>query len=414
MQTTICVMVGKGSVNHNSRIFHAENTDPERSHLNTSYCNMPIKKVYTELFDEAVKKYNEKQTRSDRCINDYYEKIRSGKQEKPFHEIILQIGNCEDMGVKTENGQLAAKILDEFMQNFQNRNPNLKVFSAHLHMDEATPHLHIDFVPFITESSRGLFTRVSLKQALFAQGFKGGTRQDTEWNQWVHSEKQQLAKVMVKHDVQWEQKGTHEKHLSVLNYEKKMRTQEVEKLDGEITDRKINVLALEEKQFKLSENLDEIKDNLQTEKQKFEQFSAINQGLEKDLEKYNVDAEWQLPEPTAFTTAKSYKEKIVAPLIIKFKKVINALFSEFHRLNDTYDWVRNRVWQLEGQVSNLLENLERTESERNDLRKIEKDYKLIRKELGEEKTEDILAKAQQKQEQYNITNRRNRNYDYER
>ena len=47
-------------------------------------------------------------------------------------------------------------------------------------MDEATPHLHIDFVPFTTSSKRGLDTRVSLKQALAAQGFKGGSRGDTE------------------------------------------------------------------------------------------------------------------------------------------------------------------------------------------------------------------------------------------
>ena len=93
------------------------------------------------------------------------------------------------MGAKTQNGQLAKKILDEYMKGFQERNPNLKVFSAHLHMDEATPHLHIDFVPFTTGSKRGLDTRVSLKQALAAQGFKGRTRGDTEWNHWISAEK---------------------------------------------------------------------------------------------------------------------------------------------------------------------------------------------------------------------------------
>ncbi len=157
-------MTGKGSVNHNSRKFHAKNTDPERSCLNVEYCNENIKDVYHELFDEALARYNEKQTRSDRRIDDYYEKICSGKQEKPFHEIILQIGNKNDMGAKTEDGQLAAKILDEYMQDFQRRNPTLRVFSVHLHMDEATPHLHIDFIPYTTGSKRGLETRVSLKR----------------------------------------------------------------------------------------------------------------------------------------------------------------------------------------------------------------------------------------------------------
>lgn len=98
------------------------------------------------------------------------------------------------MGVKTAEGQRAAKILDEYMKGFQERNPTLRVFSAHLHMDEATPHLHIDFVPYITGSKRGLDTRVSLKQALSALGFKGGTRMETELNQWVAAEKQERAK----------------------------------------------------------------------------------------------------------------------------------------------------------------------------------------------------------------------------
>ena len=94
-------MTGNGSVNHNSRKFHAKNTDPERTHLNIDYCNENIKDVYYELFDEALARDNEKQTRNDHIIDDYYEKICSGKQEKPFHEIILQIGNKDDLGAKT-------------------------------------------------------------------------------------------------------------------------------------------------------------------------------------------------------------------------------------------------------------------------------------------------------------------------
>ena len=196
MQRTISAMVGKGSVNHNSRKFRAENVDGTRTHLNIDYCNENIKTVYHELFDEALERYNAKQIRSDRKIKDYYEKIRSSKQEKPFHEIILQVGGKGNMNADTENGELAKQILDEYYQGFQERNPQLRVFSAHLHMDEATPHLHIDFVPFTTGSKRGLDTRVSLKQALATQGFKGGSRGDTEWSQWIQSEKEQLAAVM--------------------------------------------------------------------------------------------------------------------------------------------------------------------------------------------------------------------------
>ena len=164
MKRTISARVGRGSVNHNTRKFHAKNTDPERSHLNITYCEENIKAVYHELFDEALARYNSKQTRVDRKIKDYYEKIRASKQEKTFHEIILQVGNKDDMHTGSDEGSLAVEILEEYMTGFRERNPQLRVFSAHLHMDEATPHLHIDFIPFTTGSKRGLETRVSLKQ----------------------------------------------------------------------------------------------------------------------------------------------------------------------------------------------------------------------------------------------------------
>ena len=99
-----------------------------RSHLNIDYCNEPIKKIYHELFDDALKRYNEKQTRADRRIENYYEKIRNSKQEKPFHELILQIGDKDNMSAESENGQLARQVLDEYYRGFQERNSNLKVF----------------------------------------------------------------------------------------------------------------------------------------------------------------------------------------------------------------------------------------------------------------------------------------------
>lgn len=252
-------MVGKGSVNHNSRKFKAENVDGSRTHLNIDYCNEPIKKIYHELFDEALKRYNEKQTRADRRIENYYEKIRNSKQEKPFHELILQIGDKENMSVESENGQLARQVLDEYYRGFQERNPNLKVFSAHLHMDEATPHLHIDFVPFTTGSNRGLDTRVSLKQALAAQGFKGGTRGDTEWNQWVSAEKSALAFVMERHGIEWEHKGTHEKHLSVLDYKKQERTAELEQLGAKIEEKQAEFNVLSERVLNYDDGLEKLR-----------------------------------------------------------------------------------------------------------------------------------------------------------
>ena len=205
MKRTISGMMGAGSLAHNRRAFIAENVDSDRTHLNVKYYDENLRKVYHELFDEAVERYNAVQKRNDRKITDYYEKIRQGKQEKLFHEMIIQIGNKDDMSSDTVEGVLAAKILDEYMKDFQQRNQSLRVFNCYLHMDEATPHLHIDFVPYISGwKGKGLDTKVSLKQALASLGFKGGTKHDSEWNQWINHEKEVLAGVMERHGIEWE------------------------------------------------------------------------------------------------------------------------------------------------------------------------------------------------------------------
>ncbi len=234
MERSISGMVGKGSLSHNNRDFFAENVDQSRSGGNITYCHENLRKTYDELFSTALERYNSKQKRSDRRIENYYEHIRNGKQEKLFQEAIFQIGNCKDTAVGTPEGKLAKEILIEFIHDFQERNPNLHVFSAHLHMDEATPHLHIDFVPFITGSSRGLDTRVSMKKALEVQGFKGGTREDTELNQWINSEKEVLSQVMERHGIEREKLGTHNEHLSVLEKKKEFRIQEIQELDSKL------------------------------------------------------------------------------------------------------------------------------------------------------------------------------------
>ena len=306
-------MRGKGSLTHNRRDFIAENVDSSRTPLNVEYRNEDIRTVYHELFDDALARYNEKQTRKDRIIDDYYEKIRAGKQEKLFEELIIQIGNKDDMNASSENGQLARQMLDEYMQSFQQRNPTLRVFSAHLHMDEATPHLHIDFIPFTTGSKRGLETRVSLKKALEALGFAGGTKSHTELNQWIGSEKQALASIMARHDIEWEQKGTHEEHLSVLDYKKQERSKEVAALETQIG-------ALQERTATAETMLSEKQEQL-------DDIAPILKNTEKFVRKYD-DPERLLPEAGMLESGKAFREKKALPILGKLLKYARSLFRE--------------------------------------------------------------------------------------
>ena len=313
MKRTISAMRGKGSLTHNRRDFIAENVDSSRTPLNVEYRNEDIRAVYHELFDDALARYNEKQTRKDRMIDDYYEKIRTGKQEKLFEELIIQIGNKDDMNATSENGQLARQMLDEYMQSFQQRNPTLRVFSAHLHMDEATPHLHIDFIPFTTGSKRGLETRVSLKKALEALGFAGGTKSHTELNQWIGSEKQALASIMARHDIEWEQKGTHEEHLSVLDYKKQERSKEVAVLETQID-------ALQEQTATAETMLSEKQEQL-------DDIAPILKNTEKFVRKYD-DPERLLPEVGMLESGKAFREKKALPILGKLLKYTRSLFRE--------------------------------------------------------------------------------------
>lgn len=412
-------MTGKGSVNHNSRKFHAKNIDSERSYLNVEYCNEDVKDVYHELFDEALVRYNEKQTRSDRKIDDYYDKICFGKQEKPFHEIILQIGDKDNMGATTENGQLAAKVLDEYMRDFQRRNPTLRVFSAYLHMDEATPHLHIDFVPYTTGSKRGLDTRVSLKQALSDLGFKGGTRSETELNQWVQHEKKQLAEIMLERGIEWEQKGTHEKHLSVLDFKKKERAKEVAELEAKkesLEEHNVAILETSEKWLgelenleqeihsaqKIREEADKKAEVAKKEAARYEKKLVEIAPMVKDMErfavKYSYDPEEVLPEAGTLESGKSYREKKAKPLIGKIITVLRAVYREYLSVSNRFEKLQDAYNREQDRNERLKNRLEEFLGENRELRTIATDFGRVRTVMGAEQVNAVIDRAKQQEQ----------------
>ena len=383
------------------------------------YCNENIRDVYHELFDEALAHYNEKQTRSDRRIDDYYEKIRSGKQEKPFHEIILQIGDRETMGAETEEGRLAAKILDEYMQDFQRRNPTLRVFSAHLHMDEATPHLHIDFVPYTTGSKRGLDTRVSLKQALSALGFKGGTRRETELNQWVAAEKQQLAAIMLENGIEWEQKGTHEKHLSLLDFEKQERAKEVAALEAQKVELEEHNVTMQEVNEKWLDQLESIEREISSayenrekaDKQanqakkkaaqyvkKLTEIAPMVKDMERFAEEYSADPDEVLPEAGTLETGKSYREKKAKPLIKNIVTVLRSVYRAYLDLSRRFSDMQRSYGRAWSKVNSLTARVEELWDENRMLRETLGDFERVKGALGQDTVETVVREERQREQ----------------
>ena len=419
-------MTGKGSLNHNSRKFHAKNTDPNRTHWNVEYCNEDIKDVYHELFDEALKRYNEKQTRKDRKIDDYYEKIRSGKQEKLFHEVIIQIGDKDNMGSEMMEGQLAAKILDEYMKGFQERNPALRVFAAHLHMDETTPYLHVDFVPYTTGSKRGLDTRVSLKQALSALGFKGGTRIETELNQWVAAEKQQLASIMLDHGIEWEQKGTHEKYLSLLDFEKQEHAKEAAALEVQKADLEEHNATMQEVNEKWLDHLKSIeqdmssareswkevdkkaeqaKKNVAQYEKKLTEIAPMIKEMERFAEKYSADPEEVLPEAGALETGKSYREKKAKPLFKKIVTVLRSVYRAYIDLSRRFNDIQKSYDRAWSKVNSLTARVEELWNENRALKDRIGDFKRVERALGSDVVETIVQREKSLEEAQRMQNK---------
>ena len=368
-------MSGDGVVAHNRRTYLAENVDPTRTHLNIEYCYTPIEEAYHQLFDAALVEFNAKQKRKDRCIENYYEKIRDGKQEKTFYEVIFQVGNKDDMGATGENAELAKTILDKFYRSFLERNPQLHVYSAHLHMDEATPHLHIDFIPFTTGSKRGLSTRVSLKQALADQGITGEGRSLTERDLWVQKEKEALAEIMLEHGIEWEQKGEQREHLSVLEYKREKRQEEL----AELTQ--------------------------QTE-QKAQEYSDLEKKVEK-IQKQNVaiDAIEKIEAKPMVLSSKVTLERSEYESLSTAAKKYVAQEKKEHKLQKALDAAHKLIAELKNTVADLTRKLAATTKEL-------AEYKSVRNKLNAANVEQENERLRNRLRTYEDVISRNNLWSY--
>ncbi len=215
---SLSVRVDAGVIEHNNRDFVAKNVNKDKIADNITYVKKDLKEVYQETFGKALEEYNAKQKRSDRVIKDYYEHIKNSSQEKLFYEAVVQFGNIDNCAVGTEGGEVAKKMLDEYMKNFEKRNPNLIVFNAVMHLDEATPHLHISFVPVAHNQNRGLETRVSLKKAMEEMDVTAKTKKLTERQQWAESEKKIMKEIAKKYGLGIERKNISRPHMLVDEY----------------------------------------------------------------------------------------------------------------------------------------------------------------------------------------------------
>ncbi len=219
-----------GNIRHNNRDYYADNVLKDKSEKNIIYKQEDIEEAYHNLFDEALEEYNGKQTRPCRKIENYYEHIQKSKREEIFYETVVQFGNIKDTPCGSERGEVAKDLLDEYMKSFQQRNPNLHVFNAVIHMDEASPHLHIDFIPFYSQGrTNGLQKGVSMKSALDEQGIKPKGIKENQLVLWEQAERNVMESILKSHGLHREEKNAHYRHMSVEEYKQREATQPMQK-----------------------------------------------------------------------------------------------------------------------------------------------------------------------------------------
>ena len=205
---TISMCQGKGSLSHNNREFSAKNIDSSRTADNIFFVQQDLGETYDQLFGAAVERYNARQKRNDRKINDYFQHlfnrepsksvIMGANKQKSFYEDLVQIGTKDDTGVGTPDAEIAVACLREYMEGFQQRNPNFHVFNAVMHLDEATPHLHIDYIP-VGHFDRGLETRNAMAKALEEMGHGKGAN---AINRWRLTEWEVLNQICLAHGIE--------------------------------------------------------------------------------------------------------------------------------------------------------------------------------------------------------------------
>ena len=236
---SISFRVDDGIIEHNNREIIAKNVDPARISDNITYTQIELKQFYEQIFGEALAEYNAKQKRADRQIPDYYEHIKKSGKGKLFYEVVVQFGDLHDCGVGSEKWETAKLMLDEYMREFEKRNPNLKVFNAVMHLDESTPHLHIDFVPVAHKGQRGLSLKNSMSGALREQGFSSSNKMQNEWTAWSESERSVMEEILLKHGLRRDNKDIHRGHLSVDEYKKAAQQhQQIKEINAHINELK--------------------------------------------------------------------------------------------------------------------------------------------------------------------------------
>lgn len=390
MARTISFVKGKGSINHNNRDFIASNVDASRSSMNITYVKTPIDKAYDQIFGDALREYNAKQKRKDRKITDYLSHIKQSKNnEKVFYENVVQIGKRDDTGILDADGNitdealLAREILDEYARTFQERNPNLILFNAVLHMDEATPHLHLDYIPVAHGYKTGLSTRNSLTKGLQEMGIEPAKgKNDNETMHWQQREREFLTGLCRERGMDIEVLGIKRDDYSLPEYKAAMREVEAAEAEIEILNQEKDevVSCLEESKAKTEQYdnaieeqlkiLDSVDDQIKEAEQKREQkLHEISQILDagksvaheaEEIEQKAIEVKPIFGKEPMVKIPRSIFDKLLERYKVAgtFEKLYQDYYGKCYSLQLSVNSLRARIDELKVKVNQLTSFIE--------------------------------------------------------
>ncbi|PGB58505.1 plasmid recombination protein [Bacillus toyonensis] len=277
----------QSSLSHNNRenIYGNPGIDPARLHENIYFVQKDIRSVYKDVFQEAVDKYNEKQKRNDRKIDDYYNKVHKDDKTHEQRELVVAIGEGKD---DSKYREAKKEALKQYAEVFQERNPNLAVYNMVLHDDEANPHLHINYVPNF-ESSRGLTRRVGMDRALQQQGVEGtGRKLIAHWRALETAYIEQLAKEHIP-NFERANVGSH-KYMKVRQYKEYAEAKST--IENQVEEKETQLQTIDDHLKNVEEKTNELeitKTSLESDVvDTYKELEIVRQKVESENEKLQL------------------------------------------------------------------------------------------------------------------------------
>ena len=336
--------------------------DVERMHLNKYIKTESLEQAYERIFSSAVDEYNSKQKRKDRhtSVKKEMEKIEASINNKNSqflcYEMITQVGNEKNHpDVETCN-----KILEEFLEEWERKYPNLKIFQAVIHNDEATPHMHIDYIPVSYNNKRGLSVQNGLRRAYEEMGFTNQEKEainketgetitvfDREGGakaQWIKDCNNMLEEICIRHGLEIEHplRGTNTQRMQMNEYKEAM--EENEKLKEE------NIALKKEKTKIQRENLS-IENEIENKKSELNYYDKELEKIDKNLNDKNTELE----EINNDLDDKKEELKATKNTIDKLEKTGDEIVERHSELKDEINILKNEKENFKSDIKNDLE-----------------------------------------------------------